>query len=317
MKNFLHLLTLALYIFSTQTVDAAKLSLVAPERAPSNGDLVSVLVTLDPEGEVVSGLSGSFSFDDEIFSIESISIEGSVVSPWIIPPVVSKDFSFDRKTHVLFEGVFAGGFNGVRSPYYQGEREGKVFSIVLRPKKIGETNLVLDSLALHAFNEEATLIPLLNVAQKISVSPGTQLLKKGSSNPKRVDEKGVTVMVTKSDLINSGALYVVVDAKEARSSITEMYVAETDIYNGELVAAKDWRKAGNPYILQLQDRSKYIHVKIIYSDDTYTITTVQPVDNIQKSLLSSHILLGIGILIVVFCLYVYSRKQKLFCSNKI
>lgn len=303
-------------VFAALNASAATITVLAPEKAPLSGEPFPVVVTLDPEGEVVSGIEGNLSFDEKIFSVDSISTDNSVVSPWIGFPHISSDKYFDNKVHITFEGIFAGGFGGVKSPYYKGEREGKVFTVFLRPKNAGEATLVLDSLSLRAYNEEATEIKVLSTVKKISVPVGTRILKKEEKSLRFIRHDSLAVMVAKSELINSGAFHIVIDDKEPHSAISEMYVAEADVYNGTLVEEKDWHKASNPYILLSQDRSKYIHVKVIYSDDTYTIKTVEPVDNLRSYEQNSHILISIGMLIAAFCLYVYNRKYKIISSGR-
>jgi hypothetical protein len=312
MKYIFTILSISCSVFFfTETVNAARLQVLAPERVPATGEPFAVVVTLDTEGEVVSGVEGSLSFDENLFSIDSISIDSSVVSPWISFPHASLDRYFDNRTHIIFEGIFAGGFGGVKSAYYEGSREGKVFTVVLRPRSYGETTLVLDSLSLRGFNEKATEIPVSIIEKRIRVNAGTKFLKKENKNLQRVRGDSLSIMVAKSDLIDGGALHLVIDDKEPRSSVTEIYVAESSGYDGELIKSSEWHEATNPYILLFQNRSRYIHVKVIYSNDTYVIKTIEPVDNLQTYNRNSHILITIGMLIVAFCLYAYAKKYKI------
>lgn len=313
---FIILSVTSVSLFATSTVSAASFSVMMPERAPANGEPFSVVVTLDTEGKTLSGIGGSLSFDERLFSVDSISTGNSVVTPWIEFPRVSFDQYFDNRTHIVFEGIFAGGFGGVKSANYKGAKEGKVFTVTLRPKSTGETTIVLDSLTLRSFDETASEIPVQSVIKKITVAPGTIILSKNDIAQRRIDNKGLTVVIAKSDLINNGNLYLVIDDKELHSSITDMYVAESSSYNGDLLSQSEWRSARNPYVLQLQDRSKYIHVKVIYSDNTYTIKTIEPVDNLQGNKQNSHILLSIGMLIIAFCLYVYNKKYTIRPQRK-
>lgn len=316
MKYFSLTTIIVLSILTVNVAHAARMTIVAGEVAPPSGEAFPILLMLDTEGATVSGLSGSFSFDESLFSVDSISTDNSVVSPWVVSPQVSSERYFDGRTHIIFEGIFAGGYSGVKSPYYKGEREGKVITVFLRPKKAGETNFVLDSLSLRAFNEDATEIPIQGVVKRIKVGEDTRITKKVDRELVRVSGENITAMIAKSDLIGRGAFHLVVDDKGGRSSVALMYVAESKSYDDRFLNEADWHKANNPYILLSQDRSKYIHVKIIYSDGTYAVKTIAPVDNKPTSSSNSHILLGIGMLIVAFCLYVYSKRQKFFNQKK-
>ncbi len=316
MKHFLYIfIIISVTLLASSTAEAASFKVVAPERAPTNGEPFSVIIMLDTEGETVSGVEGILSFDKSLFSIDSISTENSIVTPWVGFPRVSDERYFDNRLHITFEGIFAGGFGGVKSAYYKGAREGKLFTVVLRPKSFGETTLVLDSLSLRSFNELATEIPVSNVIKKVGVAPGTKIVSEDITQLRRFENQNLSVVVAKSDLVGNGALYLVIDDKEPRSSIVGMYVAESETYNGDLVNPPEWHTARNPYVLLSQNRSNYIHVKVVYSDNTYTIKTIEPVDNIQATNGNSHILVFIGMLIVALCLYAYARKFKIIPSH--
>ena len=64
-----------------------------------------------------------------------------------------------------------------------------------------------------------------------------------------------------------------------------------------------------PYVLLFQDRTKYIHVKVVYSDHTYTLRTLPPVENSQSIPSMSRILLGIALLLLCVYFYVCERES--------
>ena len=285
---------------------AAQITLQAPNKALANRQPIVVLVYLDPEQDTLSGLGGDFSFQSDMFTVSDISTENSVVSLWVKQPGQSEEKYLDNRTHVTFEGIFPGGHDGVRSPYYQGKRPGILFSVTLIPKNKGAGTLLIDDITLNRFNSSATPIPTTNVIHSIVVPELLPVASPQTGAMIRVKSPTLTAFVTRTPLVDNNAWYLVVNEREGKSAIQEILVAETDDYNGELVDENKWHTAKNPYILFYQDRSKFIHVKIIYSNSTYTTFTLLPVENSTSILTISRILVGIVIVLSLMYFYVKS-----------
>lgn len=271
-------------------------------------------VMLDNEGEKVSGISGELSFPQDAFDIYTISTSESVVSPWVAYPEVSKEKYIDGRTHISFEGIFAGGFSGVRSAYYKGEKPGKLFSIIMIPKREGVALFLLDNVSVLGFNEHATPVHTSVVPLKVSVPTiTTHTLPEVSK--KEVSSNNLEVMLSRSDLIYSNQWYLSVTEKESYSPLHKMYVAESDTYTPHMVISREWRLATNPYVLTFQDRSKYIHVKVEYSNKSYAFYTIAPVENSNTTRTSSIILIGISTLALLL-LVIYGTHIKFFQDIK-
>ena len=116
----------------------------------------------------------------------------------------------------------------------------------------------------------------------------------------------LVVSVLQSDLINNGAWYLDVHETEQVSSIDSIYVAEDDTYDALSVSEGEWGQVTMPYILLYQDRTKYVHVKVVYSDGTYAIKTLTPVENSKSISSLSRIL--ISVLVILSLLYLYATK---------
>lgn len=293
---------------------AAKVTLVAPQSATPDRQAIVVQVFLDTEGEAVSGISGAFSFPQDLFDVHSITLDSSVVSLWVKQPVVSNEVSLDGRTRVSFEGIFPGGFNGVMSAYYQGAKPGFLFSVLLTPKHEGKGAFMVDDLSLNTFSEDAHELAVSEVLVPIMVPTLGKEVASSHEALTRVTSPTLSVSVDRSELISRNAWYISVYEREPKSAIEKLYIAETSVYNPELLSPSEWKLATNPYILLYQKRTKYVHVKIVYADATYAIQTVAPVENSSSVLTLSRILVYIALAGLLFYLYAsnyraHSKKQ--------
>jgi hypothetical protein len=283
---------------------AATLVVNAPSKTSPNRSPVIVTVTLDPEKDVLSGISGNLSFPSELFTISNISTESSVVSLWVKQPAVTDEKFLDGRTHILFEGIFPGGYEGVRSPFYNGVRPGNVFTVVLIPKNKGMGTLLIDDVQLLAFNNEATPLPTNSSVTTIENPELNELYITAQTPVREVESPTLNVFVTRDPLVNNNAWYLMVNEREQKSSIERIYVAENEEYHASLVEEYSWHLQKMPYILFHQNRSKYIHVKVVYSNNTYTLRTMLPVENSQAIPLASRILISVAL--ALLGLYIYA-----------
>jgi hypothetical protein len=312
-------LPLVFFLLGSTYVHAAMISIDAPETALGNRQPIVVRVFLDAEQDTLSGIAGDFSFPSLLFDVESIMTQGSVVSPWVIEPHLSEEKYLDSKTHVTFEGIFPGGYSGVRSPYYDGSKPGILFSVTLVPKNSGVGILSVDDITFNAFSSDAKRLPSSPTFKTISVPVLTASPVENHQDPKQVDTKGLRISITEDELINHGAHYLTLTHTNAFSAIKKIYVAETDEYSASDVSMSSWRETDIPYVLLYQDRTKYIHVKVLYANNTYTIRTLPPVENSKSITQLSRILVGVLALLFVLFFYAHSfltRSRTFFTKKK-
>lgn len=293
---------------------AAKVTLVAPQSATPDRQAIVVQVFLDTEGQAVSGISGSFSFPQELFDVHSITLDSSAISLWVKQPSVLNEVSLDGRTRVSFEGIFPGGFSGVMSAYYQGAKPGFLFSVLLTPKHQGRGALMVDDLTLNAFSEDAHELLVNEVLVPITVPVLGKEVVVSHDVYTHVTSPTLSVSVNRSELVSRNAWYVSIYEREPKSAVEALYVAETGVYNPELLSSSEWKYATNPYVLLYQNRAKYIHVKVMYADKTYTIKTIAPVENSSSVTLLSRILLYIALVSTLFYFYASNyrtHKKKL------
>ncbi len=289
---------------------AAKIVIEAPLTASTNRQPVVVQVLLDAESDKISGVAGNFSFPSSLFDVESISIQSSIVSLWVEQPKISDEKYLDGRTHITFEGIFPGGYDGVRGAYYEGSKPGSLYTVTLIPKNNGVGTIIVDDVTINSFTPDAKSLISSAQIHEITVPilvPPFNIIKK---EPRMAVSPTLNAFITRNELINRNAWYVVVNERESLSSIDSIFVSESEKYNAEQVEDKEWRHVKMPYVLLYQDRTKYVHIKIVYSDQTYTLRTLPPVENSQSISPLSRIL--VSVLALLFVIYFYGKTALSF-----
>jgi hypothetical protein len=307
-KSFLQItyVTLFLFLATVSSCFAAEIVVEAPSNADVTRQPYTVFVYIDPQNETVSGIAGTLSFPSDLFEVDVISTVGGVVPMWMNTPHVPQEKYFDDRTHITFEGIMPGGFSGVRSPYYEGVRRGLIFTVKLIPKNKGTGNLVLDNVEIRAFDESGTLLSNEGSVKKITVPTLVTSMPKNTSSLSRIYSPTLITSIMRSELVSNNAWYVDVHEDSTVNSIDHIEIAESESYDPERVPLFLWRTQTMPHVLQYQSRSMYVHVKVVYTNKTYSLQTLQPVENSSNIFYLSRIL--VSIIISTLLLYRYGKN---------
>ncbi|MCF7843391.1 hypothetical protein K9M47_00660 [Candidatus Gracilibacteria bacterium] len=316
MKTFTKKIYIALFVSVLTLVhaNAAYMYISAPHSASSNREPLALSIFLDNESDRISGLAGDFSFPSELFDVKIISTQNGIVPLWIMQPKISEEKSFDQRTHIIFEGIIPGGYSGVHNPYYKGVFPGIVFTVVLIPKGEGVGDFILNNIELHAYDSVGTLLPSKDSKSSIHVPSltGKEVIR--SSELRITDNKTVSMTISSNELVNDGAPYVYIHDEDPSRTIDYIEIAESGEYNPSYISSFVWRKALNPQMLTHTARTKYVHAKIVYTNNTYTFITIQPVENSQPFLRQSRIL--VYILVAISLLYFYGKNLLYIFSKR-
>lgn len=300
--------TVVLGVTSLASAHAASLVLTAPEITPSDGHPIEVVITLDAEEDSVGAIAGTFSFPSDLFEIERISTKDSVVSLWLTPPKLSNEHFFDNRTRISFEGIFPGGFTGVRSPFYEGMEPGVVATVYLVPKQAGSAYFLIDDVELRRSDSVGTLLSTQASVHPVTVPYLSKIQSVEAKESVQVPNDGMEVVLARSDLIANSAWHAILRDNSTTRTINHFEVAESRKYSAHDVKPFLWRTSPSPYILINQSRSVYLHVKAVYDDGSYAYTTIAPVENSEASLPISRILTIISFLVILA--YLYSKKLR-------
>lgn len=315
MKLFFKAVTVSSLLFMalTPSVFAARVYMESLGEVKNTRESYVITVYLDSEKDSVSGVAGTLTFPSDLFEVDSISTTGGVVSAWISSPRIPDEKYFDGRTHITFEGIMPGGFSGVRSPYYDGIRPGSIFSVKLIPKSKGTGNFILENIELHAFDENATLLPSSGSIKVVTVPTLITDMPKSNKELSRIYSSTLLTSITRSELIARNAWYVNVYEDSTVNSIDHIEIAESDEYDPEEVPLFLWRTSTTPYILLYQSRTKYVHIKAVYTNKTFALQTLPPVENSSNIFYLSRIL--VGIIISTLLLYRYGKNILHFISK--
>jgi hypothetical protein len=293
-------------LVSVSSSFAAQIVMEAPTSADTTRQPYTILVYIDPQNETVSGVAGTLSFPTDLFEVDTISTVGGVVPMWMTRPHVPQEKYFDDRTHITFEGIMPGGFSGVRSPYYEGVRRGLVFTVKLIPKNKGTGNLVLDNIEIRAFDDQGTLLSSEGSVKKVSVPMLSTGMPKNTGNLSRIYSPTLITTITRNELVSNNAWYVDIHEDSTVNSVDHIEIAESESYDPEHLPLFLWRTQTTPYILQYQSRSMYVHIKVVYTNKTYALQTLQPVENSSNIFYLSRIL--VSIIISTLLLYRYGKN---------
>lgn len=299
--------SLSLLFLLCENVSAASFSIISPSRVASNADRVYVVVSLDSEGETLSGVAGDFSFPEDLFEVDSIFVDSSIVSLWGKPPSIAAEKYLDRRTHIVFEGIFPGGYKDITSPFSSATSKGKLFTVSLIPKTEGEGVFLLSNGEVYRFSENAEKMHTEEVISPIRIPVLSGDSKKRQVRaPVMMIRSSLHAFVTRTPLVHDNAWYVTIQDNDTHATPVAYYVAERNTYSAESVAPGAWKEVTNPYVLFYQDRSMNVHVKVLYSDNTYSTVSIPAVDN--RSLISSISRILVSIAIAVLVLYRYGSS---------
>ncbi len=258
---------------------AAQLKIEQKTEAVSG--LVQIDIVLDAQGESINALSGVLSLPSNYFSIDAVSTAGSVVSLWLVQPHVSTDRLFDTRIRIPFEGAMPGGFTGIRSPYYEGERPGVIFSVTLRPETAGEALLLLENVDIRLNDGKATKAQVQSETLTISIPNLATIAKipKTKSVSQELAQSEIKAFLSQSDSIQNGK-WVLMIHDDTQDRTPQTYsVAESRSSFANDIHAYEWKKVSFPYVLAHQSRDRFIHIKSDYADGAYSFTTLSPVEN--------------------------------------
>lgn len=297
---------------------AAQLGIDVPQIIPGNGTPITVSVTLDPQGDTVGALSGTFSFSSEFFDISDITTRNSIISIWLVPPAVTRKGQLDGYTHISLEGLIPGGFSGVHDPFNKDERVGNIATITLVPKQEGVTQFLLDSVEVRRSDAEGTLLSDQSIVKPFKITELSRVSTSAKNTAAEISNEGILAVFAQSELIQNGAWHVVFDDTSNLHTVDHFEIAESNEYNPHKVSLALWQEASSPYVLDNQSRNEYLHIKAVYADGSFAYKTLPPVENLNKRIILLCILTIISVLVAyLICLKTLSphafllfRKRK-------
>lgn len=218
--------------------------------------LADVFVNTVDKANVVSG---SFSFDENFFDIEKVSIGNSIVSFWIEKP------NERQSGQVTFSGMIAGGFSST---------EAKLFSVNLIPKQAGESALEVKEVILLAHDGQGTSLPVSSLPLSIIVNDNPA--EKTYVNEDIEAPENFTPELVRRDDWFDGKYVLVFDTVDKGSGVDAYYVKEVRF---EFLAPfVSWRLVNSPYVIKDQSLRSFVFIKAEDNAGNSEVVEVMPTD---------------------------------------
>jgi len=213
-KNFtIKLIILFILLFFLKhNALAVSLDLNADKNVLQQGDILTLVISLNTDGQSINTIEGDLKYDDNFIKPESVNIGGSFISFWVEKP--------DLKTSgiIHFSGIVPGGISAIQS---------EVFKVIFRAKNAGNTSLLLNNVNLFLNDGEGSLVPakIINMNIKIIQRINTQNTLDLISGDKVPPEKFSIIRSQDSSLFDS-KYFIAFSAIDKKSGIDRYQVCE-------------------------------------------------------------------------------------------
>lgn len=286
-KIFLYKIIIFLFFFLIQPSlsDAASLFFEVTQPQYSVGDLGTVDVYLDTDGQTVNTVSGSVKLSNYSGSQIDILDGNSFLLFWIERP----NWSVENQS-ISFSGITPGGFSG--SSIF-------LFSFNLHPENTSPIKLDFENSSVLLHDGQGTLLDVDSVPKTLYVSsvpdPSLRHLPEDREPP-----EDFTPVVTKEEHLYDNQRVVVFATQDKGSGIASYYIRE-GIFSR-------FKEIESPYVLRNQNYTNRLVVRAVDKSGNIRSVVVHP----QGGVVMEYVVFGfVGILLVLVIFYIRKRKQKI------
>lgn len=254
---------------------------------PVRGGQVDVY--LDTEEISINAVEGSFEIPKEV-TVTSFSTVDSIVPVWISRPA-------HEGSIVSWEGMIPGGFMGSRSPFYEGVRPGFLFSMFYSVSGPVEGMIIFKDTEAYVNDGAGTPTTLEGASQKILFLPGAVPIQEETSTT-------FSAYITQDESAAEGKWFVTVDIPTTQIAVQDVLITESNYKDPSRVHKEKWHKVQNPYILEYQSRTRYVHIKVVTIDGKEQVLTLDPVAKKATNIVQWAILF-----LIIITVYFYMRRK--------
>ena len=283
-------------------VSAAELLFEPQTQEIKTGDTVKVDLFLDAQEEEINAVEGKIILPDSLLQVKEILNGDSIISLWVEQPVL------DSQSQISFSGIIPGGFKGVLSPYYTGHKPGKILSLILKAKDIGEGNIAFQDIRILLNDGLGTpaKFSFLPFQFKIaSDAPSVQgVVPIHDPDPPEVFD---AVIIKDPNMFN-GKWVLVFNAQDKGSGIDYYGIYESvEKKPTAQIKAEDWVNAtSSPYLLKDQALRSFVYIKAVDKAGNERISELSPENPFHWY---ENILLWGIILIIAYVIYLFLIKK--------
>jgi len=300
MKKFI-VLSLLCIVFSSTAHSTYAAIFGVSEVSDTREKEIKVTLSLDAKEERLNAYSGLVEYDRKKLYLKHVDTSNSIVTGWVTYPEL--DNSPDGDSGILFEGVTVGGFDGVVVPDSTKKDVGKLFTLVFSVREGGDATVSFSQLTTFIDDGNATeenyKDAVLTVKAPVDFVKNSYLLGDYDVTRKE-NETSNDLYVTKATTseLYDGRSFIIFENLNKQKSVVSFEVSESPTSDPKKVPDFSWTKAKSPYLLTESGLTRYVHVRVSYTDGTYTYKTLETVEKVHKEDSLSYILMLITLIII-------------------
>jgi hypothetical protein len=296
------------FLFSFSHSHAASLSHTVEENI--NKKEIKVTFLLDPKDESLNAYEGELIYDTQKLAVERIETANSLVTIWVTYPEKSNSLLGDDS--IVFEGLTPGGFSGVLQTGENNKEPGVLFSVIFSAREQGETNVSLSGINIYKNDGSGGEAEVLDHSLTLSLRAPfvkssysrVSLTEKSQENEGSSD---IFAQVVEGEDIYAGRPFLIFENKNKQKNLLRFQISESVIEDSRSLHGFSWTEAKSPYLLTRVGTSKFIHVRALYSDGTYSVKTL---DAVEKSVSSQKFYYILALCLLLMLLIGYALKSK-------
>lgn len=264
------------------SASAASLDLNVDKNILQTGEVLTLKISLNTEGESINTVEGDLKYDEELLQAEVINISGSFISFWVEKP------NMKTPGTIHFSGIIPGGISTT---------QGEVLKVIFRAQKEGDTNLEIN--AAHLFLNDGqgseTNAKFSNASIKITESANgvlAPIIVEDSISPERF-----TIIRTKDQSIYDNKYFIAFSTVDKESGVDYYKICEFwSCVTGD-----------SPFLLKNQTPFYRIVVNAYDINGNFTSST----------LTSGWLILLLGFLLFIVFILVFVFYRRYFHFNKV
>ena len=260
------LLSTFYFLFSLTPVLAAELKFDSQMQEFGVDQMFQADLFLDAQNEEINAIEGKVIFPKDLLEIKEILEGSSIINFWVEKPRLENN-------EIIFSGIIPGGFKGVLSPYYEGARPGKILSLILKTKTIGEDVIDLKDtrvLLNDGFGTpvQASVLPFqFKITSEAPHIMGLLPIK--DPEPPEPFEP----VITQDPNVFNNQWFLVFATQDKGSGISHYEIQEN---RRQKIENRKWITAESPYVLKDQKLKSYIYIKAVDKAGNEKLATLPP-----------------------------------------
>jgi len=221
--------------------DTAHIDLVVEPRMVGVNKNFTVDIVLYPSSRGVNAIESTVIFDSEKISFENARIQNSLIDLWIVRPTLVRDGV------VEFAGIIPRGTAS----------SGLVAQLEFTAMESGDTFVGLENSILGLQTQAGVMSELAGSRVEFTISKqGAGVVRSFKDGNEKI--QFLPVEISRTPVAFENEWFVSFLAQNKSSEITDYFVQETSYWQPRSDA---WIPVESPYILEDQDRGKYVFIK--------------------------------------------------------